>query len=69
MTDADLKDDDTVDDADGITFGQYRQDAGNLLRAIYDYFVKSNKENGAATYFKKIVHLIQHDTPPLTRYT
>jgi len=43
MTDADLKDDDTVDDADGITFGQYRQDAGNLLRAIYDYFVKSNK--------------------------
>mgnify|MGYP006966069518 FL=1 len=43
MTDADLKDDDTVDDADGMTFTQYRHDAGNLLRAIYDYFVKSNK--------------------------
>ena len=43
MTDADLKDDDTVDDADGITFGQYRKDAGKLLRAIDDYFVKSNK--------------------------
>jgi hypothetical protein len=47
MIDADLKDDDTVDDADGITFAQYRQDAVGLLRSIYDYFVKVNKEKGA----------------------
>lgn len=43
MTDADLRDDDTVDDAIGMSFTQYRQDASNLLRAIYDYFVKANK--------------------------
>lgn len=47
MIDADLKEDDTVDDADGITFSQYRQDAVGVLGAIYDYLVKVNKEKGA----------------------
>lgn len=69
MTDADLKDDDTVDDAEGMTFTQYRQDAAGLLRAVYDYLVKVNKEIGAETYFKKVVCLIQSDSPPLTRHT
>lgn len=69
MIDADLKEDDTVDDADGITFSQYRQDAAGVLGAIYDYLVKVNKEKGAEIYFKKVVHLIQSDSPPLTRYT
>lgn len=47
MVDADLKDDDTVDDADGMSFAEYRKEAAGLLRSIYDYFVKVNKEQGA----------------------
>ncbi len=43
LVDADLKDDDTDDDAEGMTFAQYRQDAAGLLRSVYDYFVKTSK--------------------------
>ena len=43
MIEADLKDDETGDDADGMSFTEYRKEAANLLRSIYDYFVKVNK--------------------------
>jgi hypothetical protein len=69
MVEADLKDDDTVDDADGMNFTDYRKEASNLLRSIYDYFVKVNKEHGAEVYFKKVCFLMENDNPPLSRYT
>jgi hypothetical protein len=52
-----------------MSFTEYRKEAANLLRSIYDYFVKVNKEQGAEAYFKKVVALLQADNPPLGRYT
>jgi hypothetical protein len=43
MIEADLKEDETGDDIDGMSFTEYRKEAGNLLRSIYDYFVSVRK--------------------------
>lgn len=58
MYEADLKDDETVDDADGMTFTEYRKESAGLLKYLYDLFVKLSNESGSDLYFKKIVDLL-----------
>ena len=64
-----IKDEDTLDDIDDISFYQYRKEAQYLIKFSYQFFTKKKEREGSNLFFKKLLVNMEKDQTTLGIYT
>lgn len=56
-----IKEDDTVDDLDDVSFSEYRKEAQYIIRHAYEFFTKKKEGEGSNLFFAKLITKVESD--------
>lgn len=56
-----MKEDDTVDDLEDVSFSEYRKEAQYIIKHVYEFFTKKKEGEGSNLFFGKLIAKIESD--------
>ena len=54
-----IKEEDTLDDLDTISFTEYRKEAHNLVKVVYEFYTSKKQAEGSRMFFARMVTVLE----------